>query len=260
MVLANSNVETDSTDLWFNFFDDKCDIRGFKFIYLKKKKMEIVFDAEKKVPAWVSHDLFLSDLLIKPRFKRSSFNFEDDPDIPEAYRCYMSLYLNSGYSRGHMATASYFLHDSDQMKETFYSSNIAPFNIDLNSNFWNNLENYMKTLAINYGYVKIITGSLFLPSFGVDNRLQMIYDLIGKDNNFCSVPTHFYKIALIVDQNKPEVKYAAFIVPNTKIENGAPIFNFAVTLQMIESLTNHNLVFNLRLTFLSVFDYKKSNL
>jgi len=55
------------------------------------------------------------------------------------------------------------------------------------------------------------------------------YEVIGA--NHVAVPTHFYKV-IVCESNDGKLDMEAFVMPNTPIDDNAPLSNFQVLLSL----------------------------
>ncbi len=130
-------------------------------------------------------------------------------------------YKGSGYDRGHLAPASDMGWSSITMKESFYYSNMSPQNPSFNRGIWKKLEELVRTWAIEYNNVYIVTGPVLkgeLTSIGI---------------NKVSVPKYYYKV--ILDFSQPSIKGIGFILPN--LGSKESLKNYVVTIDSVEKFT-----------------------
>ncbi|HBS89014.1 MAG: hypothetical protein A2W91_06180 [Bacteroidetes bacterium GWF2_38_335] len=130
-------------------------------------------------------------------------------------------YSGSGYDRGHLAPAADMGWSEQAMAESFYYSNMSPQTPGFNRGIWKNLEELIRSWAVEYGSVYVVTGPVLksgLPSIGA---------------NKVSVPEYYYKV--ILDYSKPDVKAIGFIMKNTSSDKS--LSNFAVTVDSVENIT-----------------------
>lgn len=130
-------------------------------------------------------------------------------------------YSGSGYDRGHLAPAADMGWSSSSMAESFYYSNMSPQLPAFNRGIWKKLEEQVRTWAIEYNSVSIVTGPVL--SSGLKS--------IGPDK--VSVPNYYYKVVL--DYNEPDIKGIGFILPNSG--STEPLQSFAVSIDSVERFT-----------------------
>jgi endonuclease G len=130
-------------------------------------------------------------------------------------------YSKSGYDRGHLAPAADMGWSAKTMAESFYFSNMSPQVPAFNRGIWKRTEELVRTWAIAYDSLYIVTGPVLngkLPSIGA---------------NQVSIPNYYYKV--ILDYHQPEVKAIGIIMPNA--DSSEPIQHFAVSVDSVEHLT-----------------------
>jgi DNA/RNA endonuclease G (NUC1) len=189
-------------------------------------------------------------------------HFVEESNLPGIFRSRNSHYRQSGYDRGHMAPAGDFQFGQP---DTFTLTNACPQHPTLNRMLWNRLEQWVRrvvedcellstTSSANSTYknveVLVLTGPLWLPaSKGPnDNTWEYRYLALGQPPSLVSVPTHFFKLVVVLGYNDDEnasddtntriLQYAAFCVPNhgdKEMEN-APLENYLVRWTDLEAV------------------------
>lgn len=132
-----------------------------------------------------------------------------------------SDYANSGYDKGHLAPAADMGWSAESMRESFYFSNMSPQLPGFNRGVWKRLEELMRSWAIEYNAIYIVTGPILKPGLST----------IG--TNRVSVPLEYYKV--ILDYTQPEVHAIGFILPNAS--SSASLNTFAVSIDEVERRT-----------------------
>ena len=166
---------------------------------------------------WVAYELTKEETI--KLYERTN-KFISDPKVTTLTASH-SDYKRSGYDRGHLAPASDMGWSSIAMKESFYYSNMSPQEPSFNRGIWKNLEELVRTWAVENNQVYIVTGPV------LENRLKSI------GFNKVSVPNYYYKI--ILDYRKPSIKGIGFILPN--LGSKEPLQHYAVTIDSVEKLT-----------------------
>lgn len=133
-------------------------------------------------------------------------------------------YQHSGYDRGHLVPAADMAWSDKTMKESFYYSNISPQVPAFNRGIWKKLEEKVREWAVENRSLYIVTGPV----------LKSTSHTIGP--NKIPVPKYFYKV--IVDNELPEIKGIAFILPNEA--SSKPLQYYAVSIDSVENLTGIN--------------------
>lgn len=168
--------------------------------------------------AWVAYPLVREQ--VTGQSSRERF-FNPDPKVRTGSALF-SDYTRSGYDRGHLAPAADFKHSTEQMKETFYMSNISPQDRDFNAGIWNDLEKLVRAWAYRYEKIYVVTGPVLKPGLKT----------IGKVNKV-AVPEQFYKVILYVEP--PHIKGIAFLLNNEP--STLPLSKAAVSIDSVESVT-----------------------
>lgn len=147
---------------------------------------------------------------------------ERDPDdlvgLDPRWRSTNAHYFASGYDRGHCAPAADFKGDPKALEASFVLSNVAPqVGPGMNRDYWARFERFVKTLAAteNEGEsekeVVVFTGPLYLPQRIKQRdrdappnapRYEMRHPMLGDPPRLVAVPTHFYKVALVLEKKK----------------------------------------------------------
>ncbi len=163
------------------------------------RSYKVLFDQQAKIPVWVKYELTAAET--DGPYSRKGKNFRSDDSI-KILQADNSDYRNSGWSRGHMAPAGDFKWSDEAMWDTFYFTNCCPQNEKLNNGQWKTLEEKVRTWAVRYGKVNVITG----PIIG-----KNVYGTIGA--NKVVVPDAFFK-AVLADTHSG-LQTIAFVMYNT---------------------------------------------
>uniref|UniRef100_A0A0G4G6E2 DNA/RNA non-specific endonuclease domain-containing protein n=1 Tax=Chromera velia CCMP2878 TaxID=1169474 RepID=A0A0G4G6E2_9ALVE len=171
-----------------------------------------------RIPNWVAEKVTQETL--SGEASRDGVRFFSDPTVPFFWNARHTDYWNSGYSRGHMATASSHKNTQKTLAETFsLSGNCLPQDMANNGSDWLMLERFAQNLTRHFDEVFVLSGPLFLPqppkrqreeeqegspapplaplslppSKGSDRQTKEVsYDVIGPQS--VAVPTHLFKI------------------------------------------------------------------
>ena len=234
--------------------------------------IQICYDTRTRNPIYVQYKLIVppqrqqqsndnhhsdntSAIAVKKR--RPNYHFYEDTSIEERYRSRNSYYHNSGYDRGHLAPAADFPsndndddhHQFDMMKSTYNLCNISPQCPDLNRIFWNQLEQLIRQMAIKYyneadeAVTYVTTGPIYLPSSQInDKTFQYTMMGIGKPPSLVMVPTHFFKVVVVLDKTETNILYfACFVLPNdpniTESTKNRSLQSFIVPWTDLETVT-----------------------
>lgn len=183
-----------------------------------RKYYSLSYNDRHEIPEWVAYELTAADLKVK-NVKRSK-RFLVDQSVKGRSASHGD-YINSGYTRGHMAPAGDMAFDKEAMRETFYMSNMAPQLRVYNNGIWKELEEQGRDWAYEDKRLYVVTGPI----------IDKIKTWIGKSE--VGVPKAFYKIFL--DMEGSEQKAIAFVIPHEKCERH--LREYAVPIDEVERLT-----------------------
>ena len=169
-------------------------------------------------PNWVAYELTAAEA--KGKEPRNG-DFIPDPEVngPQATD---DDYRSSGWDRGHLAPAADMKWSEQAMKESFYLSNIAPQNNNLNRGVWKSIEELTREVADRYENVLVVTGPAFRSPKGKGT--------IGK--NKVVIPDAFYKVLLIDDNGYKGIGFWCENVAGKK-----KLKTYARSIDEIEELT-----------------------
>ncbi|KAK5910601.1 hypothetical protein CesoFtcFv8_004424 [Champsocephalus esox] len=188
------------------------------------------YDPRTRTASWVIERL--SPASLSGQSDRNSCDFMEDDSVNVLHRSTNADYRGSGFDRGHMAAAANHKWSQKAMQDTFYLSNVAPQNPQLNRNTWNNLEKHCRSLTKNYLNVYVCTGPLYLPRQEADGKLYVRYQVLG--HNHVAVPTHFFKVLILEQMDGRGVELRSYVLPNEPIEEKASLERFLVPIETIE--------------------------
>lgn len=218
--------------------------------------MEIAFDARTRNPCYVVERLPARHEK-EEKVNRQSMHFHEEKMLPEHHRSRNSYYKHSGFDRGHLIPASDFAGNPDAMKSTFNLCNISPQNPTFNRKIWGRLEALIRNVAREEFEEKgrstyVVTGPLWLPA-SIENKSEMkkkphfrySHLAIGQPPSLVQVPTHFFKVVAVVDENEKEgsksiAKVAAFVLPNedlTARHKNVDLQSYLVRLSDLEAVS-----------------------
>jgi len=182
------------------------------------KYYSLSYNDRHEIPEWVAYELTAADLKVK-NVKRAK-RFLVDQSVKGRSASHGD-YINSGYTRGHLAPAGDMAFDKESMRESFYMSNMAPQLKEFNAGIWNELEQQGRDWAFDNKRLFVVTGPV----------VKDIKKWVGK--NEVGVPKFFYKIFL--DLEGREQKGIAFIVPHAN--SNKPLKEYVVTIDEVEKVT-----------------------
>jgi endonuclease G len=166
---------------------------------------------------WVAYELTKEET--NKLFERTD-KFISDPKVKTGTAS-ENDYEGSGYDRGHLAPASDMGWSANTMAESFYYSNMSPQTPSFNRGIWKNLEELVRTWAIENNTVYVVTGPV------LTNGLQTI------GQNKVTIPNYYYKV--ILDYTEPNIKGIGFILPNTGSKE--QLQYYAVSIDSVEKMT-----------------------
>ena len=209
-------------------------------IFRPNPNLEIAFDVRTRNPVYVLEKLtFLDEEKVSATgSSRRRPNFYEETSLPEAYRSRLSHYRNSGYDRGHMAPAADYPHATH---DTFTLTNVSPQNHSMNLSIWHQLEQWTRRVTKEHHHhphtdVYVVTGPLWLPQRQISDReFQFDYPAIGRPPSLVSVPTHLFKVVVVVDNKKDRItKCACFVIPNTQVDPTQELQDYLVNWSDLE--------------------------
>jgi endonuclease G, mitochondrial len=169
---------------------------------------------------WVAYELTRDETV---SVTKRTDNFRPDPKIATGTATNAD-YLRSGFDRGHLAPAADMGWSKISMSESFYFSNICPQEPGFNRGIWSQLEQLIRTWAVEYGNIFLATGPVLsdsLPCIGA---------------NKVSIPNYYYKV--ILDTSGGTYQGIGFVLPNKSSKE--PLQNFAVSIDSVEAITGIN--------------------
>lgn len=201
---------------------------------LRKDGFVVSYDARTRLPRWVYERLTADSLRGSER--RRGKEFREETAIEEPLRARLADFAGSGYDRGHMAPAGDLKGSASAMRDSFSLANVAPQDPELNREYWNRLECFLRDLARQHRAVHVFTGPLFLPKpEGQD--MVVSYKVLGTSR--VAVPTHFFKVVLVERDREgaaPERLAAAFVVPNRPVPADTRLVTFLRPVDVVERL------------------------
>ncbi|XP_067377830.1 endonuclease G, mitochondrial [Channa argus] len=188
------------------------------------------YDPRTRTASWVLEKL--NHVSLNGTSNRKYCEFREDDSIHPFHRSTNDDYRGSGFDRGHLAAAANHKWSQKAMDDTFYLSNVAPQNPNLNQNTWNNLEKMCRSLTKRYLNVYVCTGPLYLPRQEDDGKLYVRYQVIGQ--NHIAVPTHFFKVLILEQVDGMGVELRSYVLPNEPVDEKVPLERFLVPIEIIE--------------------------
>lgn len=204
--------------------------------------LEICFDARTRTAIYVQHRLLMTAEGNGERSRWGRPRFREDTSIEEHFRSRNSFYSSSGYDRGHLAPAADFPHET--VSDTFNLCNVAPQDSAMNRKVWATLEALIRKVAEKASKEQkavtyVTTGPVWLPTRQIKDGV-FEYDLlgIGKPPTVVQVPTHFFKVVVVVDKDHERIlQFACFVVPNNAAANSKSLQEYLVPWTDLEKVT-----------------------
>lgn len=209
-----------------------------------------------RIPDWVSYHI-IPEYLKTPKREKKYAKFRVDPDMASKNPVRNKYYIDTEYSRGHMAP--YFAMGGDRNRNGIYPdifkpaadayddttvfqanylSNMAPQDQDaLNGSGgpWYNLETKIRTVLVakNRMELNVIAGTIVSDSLNYET-------MTGKYGNVgITIPDKFYQI-LIYRDKKGQFYPGAFLFPHVRLRKDLPysdLIQYLVPVDSIERLT-----------------------
>lgn len=181
-----------------------------------------------KIPLWVAE--FVDKAQLTGNLPRHDA-FAPDPLLAAGKRAELADYRRSGFDRGHQAPAGDQTRDRQLKDETFFLSNMAPQQPQLNQQIWKELEDQVRDWAIAAGSAYIITGGFFYdPAEEDPNTADGLIDYSTIGHGAVAVPTHFYKI-VVANDTSGHPRAIAFVAENRRYTRP---FDFAALIKSID--------------------------
>ncbi len=168
-------------------------------------------------------------------------DWQDDYDIPYAYRTHTNDYTGSGYSRGHMCMSNDRQASEEQNKQTFYMSNAHPQHQNHNGGLWLTLENIVNKWGNNSSF----RDTLYVVKAGtIDNDQILGTTNSSKTSAHLLIPKYFYMAILCVKNG--EYKAIGFWTEHTSESiTKAKGRDYAVSIRELEERTGIDFFCNL---------------
>jgi endonuclease G len=155
-----------------------------------------VYNETYEQAAWVAYELTEKETV--KQYDRTD-KFIPDPAVSTGSATDAD-YSGSGYDRGHLAPAADMGWSSTTMAESFYFSNMSPQVPGFNRGIWKRLEEQVRSWAIEYDTVYVVTGPVLKGNMGS----------IGP--NKVAVPNYYYKV--ILDMHSKPHQAIGFVMEN----------------------------------------------
>ena len=201
--------------------------------------LEIAFDVRTRNAIYVLEKLDRGGHNLGKDHKRPNF-YEERSIEQEAYRSRLHHFKNSGYDRGHLAPAADF---PLQTEDTYNLCNVSPQNHAMNMSIWSQIEEYTRRVSdrsAKAGHeTYVVTGPVWLPTYQAGpSKFEYSYWGLGDPPSLVAVPTHFFKVIVVVGKNSTKiVEFACFVVPNTEPNKSKGMHDYIVPWTDLEAVT-----------------------
>lgn len=236
-ITVNTPLPNEDPLIFGNPSNATADVANENNYLMEKPQYTLSYNRSKATANWVAWRLDSAWMGDAPR----QDDFRPDPALPAAwYHVQDSDYTGSGQTRGHMVSSEERTNTIPNNSSTFLMTNIVPQISALNSGPWNNLEQYLISLA------------------GAGNE---IYTISGPSGNIGTiaagrivVPAVTWKVVLILPNGSNDVQRASVkttrafgvIMGNTSSSITSNNWrNYRVTVDHVEALTGYNFFSNL---------------
>ena len=208
----------------------------------------VLYSLDDLSPIWVSWHLGSDDTGGNDR----PDDFKPDPMIDKDHQVSESDYTNSGFDRGHLCPNADRNGDSDRQAETFYTTNIALQNDNLNQGEWKYLEENIRSVVskLDYEYeAYIIAGTYGIGGINENGDYLESYDNPDRVRvREITVPAHFWKVIMLLpegdddlDRIDADVDVIAVDFENKPVPEKKSWVNYLTTVDKIEEAADIDL-------------------
>ncbi|MBL8004447.1 MAG: DNA/RNA non-specific endonuclease [Candidatus Kapabacteria bacterium] len=197
--------------------------------FIKHTYFSLCYDEEHEQARWVAY-ILTKEMIVGESVYRKEYKPDKKVSTESAKD---SDYLNSNFSRGHLAPAADFKFSQLGIEESYLYSNISPQlqdGFNESGGVWNNLEQRVREWVCKEDTVYIVTGPV-LDNKLIKRKLPKIPD------SKVSIPKEFFKAILVYSQKS--VKAIAFVVPNSSSKDD--IFKYSLSIDRLEKLIGYDL-------------------
>jgi len=186
---------------------------------IQRAEYTLSYNSTNGTPNWVSW--YLGSDWIGAADREDKFLM--DPLVPKSLQKVSSgRYTNSGFDRGHMCPSKDRSNTTTNNEHTFYMTNMSPQVWTLNQQTWKALETYCRSLVQNPREPKdlfIVCGGTGKGGYtdkgkkpdGSDRTARELVEVFGetkgKKKMTITVPSHFWKVILVMPKGKRDPKY-----------------------------------------------------
>ena len=222
-------------------FGDPVDGNAADDIILRRTEFTTSFNPSRNIPNWVSYNLDSTQTGEEDRCDCFTY----DPLLPATLTRYTTAYYTGatafhgyGIDRGHLAPSADRTSGSLDNARTFYFTNIIPQAATVNQGPWALQEAYLRALAtVQKKEVYIITGASGSSKGTI------------KDLGLVTIPTHVWKVAVIMSRNEGLANVNAAntpqviaVVMRNDSDVGGAWEQYQVTVDSVEALSGYDLL------------------
>lgn len=196
------------------------------------------YDCNKKATRWVCYELDESN---SGGYVQREDNFVEDPDIPiyAKFPDTVSMYMGSGYVRGHLIAPADRLNLLEANRQTFYYSNIQPMLYNFNGGIWMKLETLIRSWNNNN-----FRDTLYIVKGGTIDKEEQILTRIKPDvEGGLIVPKYFF--AAILRKYGQNYNAIGFLIEHKSYCDDVDLRNYVVSIDRLEELTGIDFFCNL---------------
>lgn len=253
----SSDTETDNTSLNENAnVSTNPVVHKLEFPHLKKGNnivlvhttsqyginYSVEWDCTKKAQRWTAYEMYNSNTVTN--WNRSNWYntewggdpFQEDPNLPVAYRTTLAMYRGSGYNRGHMCPSADRLENQEMNEQTFYLSNMHPQKYNFNAGIWEKMEEQVRTWNRSS-----FRDTLYVVKGGtIDNSNQVL----GNTSSGLIIPRYFFMAILC--KNSTGYKALGFWAEHLDENHSNDLLaDYVISIDKLEQLTGIDFFCNL---------------
>lgn len=202
------------------------------------RNYSVLFDTKNRVPYWVAFPLH-------PAYMDGGNRTDawgHDPIIPKNVQPNLrSGWDSKTYNRGHLLASADRSATATINRTTFYYTNMAPQNSNMNSGPWGKLEEKVRTWSKQNGYdtLYVVTGCILPKS---PEPFVYVKDNDGKNS---AVPKYLYKALLRKNKNSNSYSSIVFKMENTSTSGAYDNSKNIISVEELEKETGFTFFSNL---------------
>jgi endonuclease G, mitochondrial len=202
---------------------------------LIKEQFVVSYNRTRLTANWVAWHL--DNNWIRENTERQG-NFHSDEELPAKWkRALPSMYLRSGFDRGHLCPAGDRTRTVKDQEATFVMTNIIPQAPLLNRGLWVEIEKECRRLVRDGKELYIYSGTEAIGGIGENGYAEL---LIGG----IYVPGYVWKVIVVLPEGSRDAsrinentQVISLLIPNRDASSQKTMDEFVVTLQELEKKT-----------------------